>query len=260
VRIRQVKPEFWADADLARLSYAARLIYVGLWCVADDAGWIDWRPERIAHDLLGYEPTKARERHLAEWSEMLVASGHLQVFGCGCALIPSLSRHQRVTGKTNTRYRDAHGKHLPLTGKQSIAPGMGMGMEVEVEVERNDVAREAIAESLAPAKMGPSPTTTIVVSIPRCEIHDVPMKPSKTGGGFYCPRKLSDGTYCKSTDRNEGAIDAARAAEIGTSMAKQRENARLLRENADRDSAKVEALKAATRAQLGYTAPQAPVQ
>lgn len=32
---------------------------------------------------------------------------------------------------------------------------------------------------------------------PRCPIHGSPMKPSKKGSGFYCPRKLDDGTYCK---------------------------------------------------------------
>ena len=122
MRIRQVKPEFWSDSDMASLAYPVRLIYIGLWCVADDAGYIDWRPERIAHDLLGYESTKVRERHLTEWASVLVETGHLQMFECGCALIPTLAKHQRDTGKQNFRYRDAHGKHLLLIGKQSIAP------------------------------------------------------------------------------------------------------------------------------------------
>ena len=131
MRIRQIKPEFWSDSEMAALPYPVRLIYIGLWCVADDAGYIEWRPDRIAHDLLGYESTKTRERHLVEWAEELVRTGHLQILGCGCALIPTLQKHQRISGKQNFRYREAHGKHLPLTGKRPIAP------EVEVEVERN---------------------------------------------------------------------------------------------------------------------------
>jgi hypothetical protein len=136
MRIRQVKPEFWSDSDMAELPYAVRLIYIGLWCVADDAGYIDWRPERIAHDLLGYESRALRERHLTEWSKALADSGHLQMFECGCALIPTLSKHQRVTGKQNFRNRDAHGKHLLLTDKHPIAPGMGMERNV-YGTERN---------------------------------------------------------------------------------------------------------------------------
>jgi hypothetical protein len=140
MRIRQVKPEFWSDSDMAALPYAVRLIYIGLWCVADDSGYIDWRPERIAHDLLGYESTKVRERHLVEWANVLVETGHLQIFDCGCAFIPTLSKHQRVTGKQNFRNRDAHGKHLPLIGKRPIAPernGSGTERNVDGTVARS---------------------------------------------------------------------------------------------------------------------------
>ena len=134
MRIRQIKPEFWADSEIAALPYAVRLLYIGLWCVADDSGYIDWRPDRIAHDLLGYESTKTREKHLVEWAQELVRTGHLQILDCGCALIPTLAKHQRVTGKQNFRYREAHGKHLSLIGKHSIAP--------EVVVERNGSGTE----------------------------------------------------------------------------------------------------------------------
>lgn len=122
MRIRQVKPEFWSDPDLAALPPQVRLIYIGLWCVADDAGYIEWHPERIAHDLLGYESAKIRVRHLTDWTAQLVKSGHVEMFDCGCALIPTLSKHQRITGKQNFRHREAHGKHLALIGKHSIAP------------------------------------------------------------------------------------------------------------------------------------------
>lgn len=32
---------------------------------------------------------------------------------------------------------------------------------------------------------------------PVCPHHNAPMQPSTKGSGWYCPRKLSDGTYCK---------------------------------------------------------------
>lgn len=145
MRIRQVKPEFWSDPEMAALPYPVRLIYIGLWCVADDAGYIEWRPERIAHDLLGYESTKVRERHLTDWAAALVGSGHLEIFDCGCALIPTLSKHQRITGKQNFRYRDAHGKHLLLIGKQPIAPernGSGRERNVSGTVDAREAQEE----------------------------------------------------------------------------------------------------------------------
>jgi hypothetical protein len=33
-------------------------------------------------------------------------------------------------------------------------------------------------------------------SAPICQVHGKPMKASQYGG-YYCPRKLDDGTYCK---------------------------------------------------------------
>lgn len=35
------------------------------------------------------------------------------------------------------------------------------------------------------------------VLAPLCAVHGTAMKPSKKGGGWYCPRKLDNGEYCK---------------------------------------------------------------
>lgn len=45
-RIRTIKPEFWTDGDMLRLSRDARLFYIGLWNFADDNGVLD-------HDIIG---------------------------------------------------------------------------------------------------------------------------------------------------------------------------------------------------------------
>jgi hypothetical protein len=35
--------------------------------------------------------------------------------------------------------------------------------------------------------------------IPRCPIHNAPMKPSRKPGKFYCAKKAEDGEYCRET-------------------------------------------------------------
>ena len=45
-RIRTIKPEFWTDGDILKLSRDARLFYIGLWNFADDNGVLD-------NDLIG---------------------------------------------------------------------------------------------------------------------------------------------------------------------------------------------------------------
>jgi len=51
LRIRQIKPEFFADEEMALLDMAYKALYVGLWQCADDAGFLPWRPEEIAYHL-----------------------------------------------------------------------------------------------------------------------------------------------------------------------------------------------------------------
>ena len=43
-RIRSVKPEFWTDGDMLKLSRDTRLFYIGLWNFADDNGVVESDP------------------------------------------------------------------------------------------------------------------------------------------------------------------------------------------------------------------------
>lgn len=47
VRIRSVHPEFFSDPKVAELSPTARLLYIGLWCFADDYGHGRYLPKTI---------------------------------------------------------------------------------------------------------------------------------------------------------------------------------------------------------------------
>jgi len=54
-RIRSVKPEFFLDEEVAELSMAARLLFVGLWTLADRDGRLKDRPKRIKVQVLPYD-------------------------------------------------------------------------------------------------------------------------------------------------------------------------------------------------------------
>ncbi len=149
MRIRQVKPSFWTDPVIASVSYPARLFYIGLWNAADDSGWIEWEPRALGAALFPYETPGHREKAMAKWTLELEGVQRLDVMDCGCAIIPTLPRHQRITGKQSFHARDKHqrehGKHSPLTGKHSPctdSPGSGSG--TVVVVERNGSARDAL--------------------------------------------------------------------------------------------------------------------
>lgn len=121
MRIRQIRPEFWTDETMAAMSPAVRLFYIGLWNIADDLGFLEWRIPRIGAVLFPYEHPKRRERDVATWAERLIESGRLRIFDCGCAEIPTLAKHQRVTGRQSFTVQEKHSKHRTLTAKHGSA-------------------------------------------------------------------------------------------------------------------------------------------
>lgn len=125
MRIRQIKPGWWLDKELRRgLSAEAREFYIGLWMLADDAGWLEWDVERIAGELYTYgvndgglfpaDPIESREAAVLTWARQLAglspSDPHLVIEPCGHARLPKLATHQRVGGRPVYTVRDAHAR------------------------------------------------------------------------------------------------------------------------------------------------------
>lgn len=139
MRIRQVRPEFFTDSTIAALSPAVRLTYIGLWVVADDAGWLRWDVPQIGAVLYPFESVRHREKNLASAKEALEGAGRLILHDCGCAQIPTLPRHQRISGKQSFSAREAHGKHRPLSDSPVT---VGNGRERNGTVDARESAEE----------------------------------------------------------------------------------------------------------------------
>ena len=121
MRARLVRPEFWADSKVARLSDSTRLFYIGLWSVADDAGYIDWDLPQIAAELMPYRGVATRERlaHIA--ADALIAAGRIEVLGCGRhAWVPTLERHRIAGGNKSEAVKKVHLKCQ--SGRVRISP------------------------------------------------------------------------------------------------------------------------------------------
>lgn len=55
MKIRSVRPEFFSDTRMASLSSAARILYIGLWCIADDEGRGRYLPKQIEGEVFPNE-------------------------------------------------------------------------------------------------------------------------------------------------------------------------------------------------------------
>lgn len=54
-RARWIKPAFFKNEELSDCPYEARLLFVGLWTLADRDGYVEYRPKRIKAELFPYD-------------------------------------------------------------------------------------------------------------------------------------------------------------------------------------------------------------
>lgn len=103
-RIRTIKPEFWTSPQVARVSYPARLLFIGTWSFADDYGNLPRDAEKLKMqvfpgDTIDVEPlVRSLIEHglLAEYSAKDTGAHYLH--------IPTFSVHQVINRPSKTAY------------------------------------------------------------------------------------------------------------------------------------------------------------
>ncbi|TMS00133.1 hypothetical protein [Nonomuraea basaltis] len=108
-RIRSIKPEFWSDRSMARVSRDARLLYIALWNQADEHGRLHGDARWIKGHCLPYED----DLDLADIDRLLdelAKAGKVQRYITEedpYVFLPNLSKHQRLeAGKVPSRLPD----------------------------------------------------------------------------------------------------------------------------------------------------------
>lgn len=60
-RMRMLKPGFFTNDELAKITPLGRLLFQGLWCLADREGRLEDRPQRIKAEVLPYDKARVDE-------------------------------------------------------------------------------------------------------------------------------------------------------------------------------------------------------
>jgi len=55
MRARNIKPGFFDCEEVGELSMAARILFIGLWCLADSNGYLEYRPKKIKANVFPYD-------------------------------------------------------------------------------------------------------------------------------------------------------------------------------------------------------------
>lgn len=173
MRIRTIKPEFWASEDIAALTWDERLTLIGLWSYVDDNGVGRDIPKLIVASLFPLEEdpreTLARvSRALASLAE----AGRIvryTVAGRDYLEIVNWSKHQRIDKPNKPRYPDVTCENAVIREtlarvsrdtRETLAPGA-------VEQGNRGTGDSATRGAVAPAAE-PTAQTLIAEWIDHC--------------------------------------------------------------------------------------------
>lgn len=120
-RLRTIKPGFFLDEDLAECQPLARLLFAGLWTIADREGRLEDRPRRIKAAVLPYDDCDG-DTLLGELAERGFIVRY-EACGARYIAIPSWSRHQNPHVKETASTIPAPEEHSALPGGGSDKPG-----------------------------------------------------------------------------------------------------------------------------------------
>lgn len=97
-RIRTIKPEFFYHEELAKISPHARLLAIGMLCLADCEGRIRWVPMQVHSQVFPWEDNVKIEVLLGEVSGCGYCFPY-EVLGKRYVQICNFRKHQRLSGK-----------------------------------------------------------------------------------------------------------------------------------------------------------------
>lgn len=110
MRGRYLMREYWSDSDLFLLLKAdEREVYIGLWMLADDEGWLPRDVPAIAKDICQYQDRGVREPFIRTVLDRLRELGKVQSFRC-CLFLPAVKNYPRA-GKKTSEHMDEHQRH-----------------------------------------------------------------------------------------------------------------------------------------------------
>jgi hypothetical protein len=145
VRIRSIKPEFWKSERMAGLSRDARLLFIGLWNLADDWGRFRAHPSLIRGELFAYDD----DADVAAWLQTLVDVGVVRLYtiaGQRYGQVANFQEHQKIDKRAASR--------IPAE------PGSMSGFAPSNEGEKPDI-EPAAEEPAQPAEQSAEPAEKV---------------------------------------------------------------------------------------------------
>ena len=141
-RSRNIKPGFFKNETLAECSPLARLLFAGLWCLADRAGRLEDRPKRIRAEVLPYDDGNVDDM-LAELQE------------AGFILRYVAAEQRFIQVESFTKHQNPHCRE-----PESTIPAPDEHRACTVQEQREHRTGPADSLNLIPDSLNPIPVNT----------------------------------------------------------------------------------------------------
>lgn len=158
-RIRSIKPEFWSSEQVMALSRDARLLFIGMWNFADDAGRLKLNAATLKAQVFPGD-SDVSASHVAEWIEELIHGGlierYVNVHGT-FSEITGWSKHQKINRPQPSKFPGKH-DYSPIHGSFTDRSVNDHG--VFTDGSDKDLSTEGIggeAPAASPAPVPPLP-------------------------------------------------------------------------------------------------------
>lgn len=122
MRARNIKPGFFKNEELVKLSEAVRLLFIGLWCMADRKGRLEDRPMRIKMEIY-----PADQHDINTMLEQLKNAGFIlryEVEGNRFIQVINFEKHQYPNIREKDSTIPAPYKHRTSTEQKRLNPSL----------------------------------------------------------------------------------------------------------------------------------------
>ena len=136
-RCRIVKPEFWDDEKLSKISFQARLTYIGIWNFCDDYGVTKANSLWLKSRIFPYDD-KLSQKEFDRWITELVDLKRVFKFSSGGDFffyLPNFPKHQIINRPSKARYPAPPDELESAINERSMSNQGALMDEIEVEVE-----------------------------------------------------------------------------------------------------------------------------
>lgn len=130
-RIRTIKPTFWKDQKIGKLKREIRLMFIGLWNLADDEGVVNADASLIRSELFPYDED-LRNSSVQAWLDQLTKARMIIPFsynGESYYLVRAFKAHQVINRPQDSKIPKEVLQNLVLTDSVNDPGTLTAGME-----------------------------------------------------------------------------------------------------------------------------------